>query len=103
MCWSGLPRASVISAIATELPYLPRRGATGAEALELLFVFESVHAGPETIVGVTDQLLLRDQSVKWLNHQFLFRPDIFENLPFEDEKPTIDPDVPVVDAVNFGN
>src|SRR5579859_399382 len=93
----------LIVAIAIGLPYLPGRDTRGAQVVELLFILESVHAGPESIVGVADQLLLRNQPMKRLNHQFLFVADVAKNVLFENEKPAVNSYIAVANGVNVGN
>jgi hypothetical protein len=50
-------RDTVLSAIPVGSPQFPGSNTACAQALQLLFVLERVHARPETIEFVADQLL----------------------------------------------
>jgi len=52
------------------LPHFPRRSTARTQTFQLLLIFEGIHARPKAIVGIADQLLLRQQSVKGLDYQF---------------------------------
>jgi hypothetical protein len=54
----------VLSAIPIGSPQFPGSNTASAQALQLLFVLERVHARPETVEFVADQLFFFDQSVK---------------------------------------
>ena len=62
------------------LPHFPGRAAAGVQAFQLLLIFESVHARPEAVVWIANQLLLCHQPVEGLNHQLFFVPHVLENL-----------------------
>src|SRR5580704_930961 len=96
-------QAPAASAVAVGLPHFPRCSATGAKTFQLLFVFESVHACPEPVIGITDQLLLSNQPLEGLDDQFFFVTHVVENLFLEDEKSSVDPDAAIVDGMNLRN
>ena len=83
------------------LPHFPRRSTARTQTFQLLLIFEGIHARPKAIVGIADQLLLRQQSVKGLDYQFFLLPDIFEDLLLEDKKSAVNSHVAVVDGMNI--
>src|SRR5579859_243406 len=85
------------------IPNLPRGIPFGIEVIEVLFVLEGVHAGPEPIVLMRDQLLFRDETLKGLMNEFFTIFQILENLSFEDEISTINAQGAFVDVLNVGN
>src|ERR1017187_5346501 len=91
----------LISAIC--LPNFPGRRATRIQALQMLPVLEGVHAGPKAIVGITNQLLFRQQAMEWLDDQLFFIAHVLENLFLEDKKPAIDAYAAVVDGMDPRN
>jgi len=52
-------------------PQLPRRIATRVNLVEMLLLLEGVHARPEAVVGIGEQLALLDEPTEWLLDQFL--------------------------------
>src|SRR2546425_8934804 len=52
---------SVDSDAAGSLPDFPRRFPLRIEVVELLLILEGVHAGPETVVAIGQELLFRDE------------------------------------------
>src|SRR5690348_3168066 len=69
----------------------------------MLLIFECIHAGPESVISVADQLLLFDEALERLSNEFLFVAHVIENLVFENEESAVDPHRPVVNGVNAGN
>src|SRR5579864_4511344 len=55
---------SFAPSLAISLPHFPRRGSGAPQTFQFLLVFKRIHACPETIVAVADQLLFFDQSVE---------------------------------------
>ena len=69
----------------------------------MLLIFECVHTCPEAIVGVADQLLLGHQPLERLNDELFLITDIIKDFLLKNEKPSIDPQVAVIQGVNSGN
>jgi len=72
----------------------------GAQVLQLLFVFERIHAGPEPVVLVADQLSFFSQPAKRLADKLFFLLNVAEDFSFEDKIPAIDAQAAVVHRVN---
>jgi hypothetical protein len=51
------------------------------QILEVLFVLECIHAGPEAVMQVGDQLALLNQPMERLVHQILTLLDVVKDLP----------------------
>src|ERR1700674_2669102 len=92
--------ATLLFTIAVGFPDFPRSDSACAVVLQLLLVLEGVHARPEPIIGITDQLFLFHQSPKRLPHEFLLHSDVIENLPVKDEESSVDPNRAAIDGVN---
>src|ERR1700733_3156647 len=74
-------------------PDLPRCVAFRPKILQLLPLFESIHAGPEAMVGNGDQLAGGNQSLKGLVHQVLPGLHKIEDSFRKNEVPAVDPGV----------
>ena len=66
---------------------------------KLLLVLERVHAGPEAVVEIPDQLSISHQSLERLGHEFLGLVNVIEYLLSEGEKPPVDSQGPAVDRM----
>src|SRR5437667_12231748 len=66
----------------------------------MLFVLEGVHALPEAIILVADQLLLLDQPLERPVDKFLFLANVIEDPLLKDEKASVDPHRAVVNRVD---
>src|SRR4051794_13289186 len=84
-------------------PDLPRSRTRAPETLEFLLVFECVHATPESIVRIANELLLLDESLEWLNHEFLACSHVVKDLFAKDEVTAIYPYGSISDWLNSGN
>src|SRR6266404_1305192 len=93
----------LVFTIAIGFPDFPRSCSTGAKTLEFLFVLEGVHARPEPVIGIADQLFLFQQSLKRFPNKFLFLFYVIENLFLENEESAVDANRAVVDGVNSRN
>src|SRR6266481_1190748 len=90
----------LVFTIAIDFPDFPRSCSSRAKALEFLLVLEGVHAGPETVIGIADQLFLLQQSLKWFPNKFFFFLYVIENLFLKNEESAVDPHRAVIDGVN---
>ena len=84
---------------------LPGRLAARVDVLQELPLLERVHAGPEAVVRVGDQLSLRGQPLERLLHEVLALADVVEDLAAQHEEAAVDAhaDVPdVADAAARG-
>src|SRR6266849_2936330 len=99
----GSRQALAFTTIAVGLPHFPRRSAGCTKTLQLLLVFEGVHACPEAVVRIANQLLLCYESVERLDYELLFVVDVLENLLFEGEKSSVDPYIPIINGMNLGD
>src|SRR5262245_38011519 len=81
-------------------PHFPGCRAAGAQALEMLLVFEGVHALPEAVVAIGNKLLFLNQSLEGFGDQFFVLADVLENPLIENEEPTVDSNAPIADGVN---
>src|ERR1035441_1600683 len=97
---ASLGRNSFFPAIAVRLPHFPWSRTTTPQRFQLLLIFERVHAGPETVVGVTNQLLLFDQSMERLLYQFFFLANVIEDFLLEDEIASVNPHASIIDGVD---
>ena len=84
-------------------PHLPGRRTGAPKTLEFLLVFECVHATPEPIVWIANQLLLINESPEWLIHEFLAGSHVVEDLLAKYEVPAIDPYRPIPYGLNAGD
>ena len=82
---------------------LPREPSAGVQTFQVLAVFEGVHAVPETVVGVADQLLFLEQAMEGFDDQFFFFPHVVEDLFLEDEVSAVDAQIVVVNGMNVRN
>lgn len=69
----------------------------------MLPVLEGVHAYPEPVVAVANQLLLTNQSLEWFLDKIFFLPDVIEDLLLEDEKASVNPHRRVTDRLDSRN
>src|SRR5262249_43714921 len=79
-------------------PDLPGHVAAGVHVVERLLVLEGVQTRPEALVPVGDQLLLADQALERLLHEFFAVLEKVEDLALEDEEPAVDPQVRIADV-----
>src|SRR5215813_5039110 len=61
-------------------PDLPWGAACRIQLFQLLAVFKSVHARPEAVVLISDELFFRQKAMKWLHHQLFFGLHVLENV-----------------------
>src|SRR5437867_4440340 len=79
-------------------PYFPGSLAARVHVVERLFFLKCIHARPEPIVFVREQLLLLDQPLKRLLYKFFPVPHIFENVLAEQEISSVHQDSSLVDV-----
>src|SRR4051812_37943398 len=89
-----------LSDSASVLPKLPRCRAAGRQLLQMLAILKGIHARPEAVILVADQLSLCHQSLEGFNHQLFAFAHVVENLLLENEESTIDPNAAIVNRMN---
>src|SRR6266851_1580679 len=82
------------------VPNLPGRLAAHMHLFQELTLLERVHARPETVVPVRQQLLGGDQALERLDHELFSRPHVVKHFAAERKEPAIDADVCIGDAPN---
>src|SRR5690348_11239768 len=92
-----------VFSLRTCFPHFPWRFTLRIHLIQSLFILERIHRSIETIIFISDELLLFDQSLEWLPNQFLSRSDIAEDLFLEDKESTIDPNIGLAYVLNFLN
>ena len=60
------------------------------QIFQVLLLLKGIHASPESLVRISNQLPFRDQAMEWLLDQVFPLLDVVENLPPEDEEAAID-------------
>ncbi len=64
--------------------------ASRMEIFEVLFLLESIHAGPEPFVRISDQLFLLDKTMKGLLDQIFAFLDVVKNFAPKGEEAAVD-------------
>ncbi len=85
------------------VPNRPGHISTGDHIVKHPFLFKGVHAAKETAMLLRDQLLFRNQPLKWLQHQFFASADIVEDLLAQNEEAAVDVQIGVTHIVNLGH
>src|SRR5712692_1464455 len=80
------------------IPHFPGRFAGRMHLFQELSLLEGVHARPEPIVLVREQLLGGDQSLEGLNDELFARSHVVEHLAAKCEEPTVDSYVRIGDV-----
>src|SRR5882672_530748 len=96
-------RSNFVTALAVGLPHFPRGHTAAIQALEMLPVLERVHARPEAIIPVADQLLFFHQPLERLIDKFLFLANVIEDLLFENEEASVDSHRAHADCMDLGH
>ena len=69
----------------------PRHFALLHQVFENLFVFQSVHRAPESLVTKRQELVVLNQPLEWRLYEFISVPHVLEDLLAEDKEAAIDP------------
>src|SRR5687768_14991572 len=85
------------------LPDFPRGFAPIVQLVELLPVFERVHAGPVAVVWIGEQLFLGDQPLERLLDELLARLQVREDVMAKDKEAAVDPQPRLADRPHIGN
>ena len=86
--------------VAVGLPHFPRRSTAAPQTFQLLFVFKCVHAGPEAVVAISDELVLVHEPLERFTHQLFFVANVVKDFFLENEVPAVDAHRTVVDRVD---
>src|SRR5688500_5012412 len=81
-------------------PDFPGRAAAGVDVFEQLALLEGVHAGPEAVVGIGDELPFGGQALERLLDEILAGADVIEDVLVEDEVPPVDAHPHVLDVAD---
>src|SRR5262245_11391470 len=84
-------------------PDRPGRLRLAPQVLEILAVLERVHAAPESVVRVDDELALGHQAIERLEYQILPLLEVFEDLLAEREETSVDADDRTPDRLEGGD
>src|SRR5262245_27660331 len=82
------------------LPHLPGGVAARLHFVECLLVLEGVHARPESLVAVRDELLQTDEALEGLLDELLALLQVIEDLPLEGEESAVDPEIGTADVAD---
>src|SRR5215472_4328666 len=85
------------------VPDLPGSVPLGVEVVEMLLVLEGVHASPEAIVLISDELLFGDEAPEWLVDEFFAFLQVLENIFFENEVAAINAHGALGNIFDIGN
>src|SRR2546425_367435 len=98
-CSSGM-LSMVLDGAPRRAPHRPRHLAARVQIVELLFVLEGVHAGPEASVLVREESVPLDQPAEGCLDELLARVHHIEDVSPEDEEPSIDPEAGIVGGLD---
>src|SRR2546423_540958 len=84
-------------------PDLPRSAAFRIKLVKVLLVFERVHRGDEPLIRVREELILRDQPLKWFFDELFTGAHIIEYVAPEHKEPVIDSEVGISHRFDFAD
>src|SRR5262245_17566791 len=85
------------------LPHLPRGLTLRVHRIEGLLVLERVHARPEPVVAIGEQLPFHDQAMEGFLDELLAVLDVAEDVLLEGEVTAVDQDTGVGDVADAGH
>src|SRR5580700_7244912 len=98
--WHSSRLARIMPVYLAVFPNLPGRASTAIQALQMLLVLKRVHARPEAVMVISDQLLLQNEAIKRLVDEFLAGLHVVEYPAAENEITAVDQHAAIVDGVN---
>src|SRR4029078_2161847 len=84
-------------------PQFPWCPPTGKQIIKTLLVLKCVNRPEKPVIFYGHQLFLANQPLEWFADKFLTLPNIVEYLAPESVKPSVDPNIGVIDVRDSGH